>query len=198
MGYSLKGERGVSRGDGIRSKDCRCFLRWLCFAFLSVGVPDKNMNIRNFTRVWPRKNEKIIFKNRRTVMDLYSTERATTTHASRKRVDPNDYWFSRYTSDRIPAIFTPSTTRFRCCLIIGYIASFAPSASPTEVPYYWPLGTWLSTGYFSFSYNAIPMFAYPFQTHNVLHPYGTSYGSSLLSITSHLIRIPAIFTLSTT
>ena len=60
VGYSLKGERGVSRGGGIGSKDCRCFLRWLCFAFLSVGVPDKNMNIRNFTRVWPRKNEKYL------------------------------------------------------------------------------------------------------------------------------------------
>ena len=102
-------------------------------------------------------------------MDLYSTERATTTHASGRSVDPNDYWFSRYTSDRIPAIFTPSTTRFRCCLIIGYIASFAPSASPTEVPYYWPLGTWLSTGYFSFSYNAIPMFSYQLQTQNDLY-----------------------------
>lgn len=34
---------------------------------------------------------KNIFKNRRTVMDLYSTERATTTHASGRSVDPNDY-----------------------------------------------------------------------------------------------------------
>ena len=48
-------------------------------------------------------------------------------------------------------------------------ASFAPSAFLTEVPYYWPLDTWLSTGYFYFSYNAIPMFSYQLQTQNDLY-----------------------------
>lgn len=49
----------------------------------------------------------------------------------------------------------------------GRSASFVSSASPMEVSCYRLLGTWLSTGYFYFSYNAIPMFVYPFQTHNI-------------------------------
>ena len=48
-------------------------------------------------------------------------------------------------------------------------ASFAPSAFLTEVPYYWPLDTWLSTGYFYSSYNAIPMFSHQLQTQNDLY-----------------------------
>ena len=48
-------------------------------------------------------------------------------------------------------------------------ASFVPSAFLTEVPYYWPLDTWLSTGYFYSSYNAIPMFSHQLQTQNDLY-----------------------------
>ena len=57
---------------------------------------------------------------------------------------------------------------------------------PMEIPCYRLPGTGSNTAYSYSSYNAISMFAYPFQTHNVLYMM-PPYGSFSSSIANHLI-----------